>query len=96
MYAALNHDDQTVNAPSAPVAAGRPLTIYLAGAQANLPWSATLSAEPAEKLYLGPAPGFPGLWQANIIVPATLQPGAHPLTLTISGVPSAPISIQVN
>ena len=96
MYAALNHDDQTVNAPSAPVAAGRPLAIYLAGAQANLPWSATLSAEPAEKLYLGPAPGFPGLWQANIIVPATLQPGPHPLILTISGVPSAPISIQVN
>jgi uncharacterized protein (TIGR03437 family) len=96
IYAALNHDTQTLNSASAPVAAGRPLTIYLAGARENMPWSATLGTAAAERLYLGPAPGFPGLWQSNIVVPPTLGAGAHALTLTISGVSSAPISIQVN
>lgn len=96
IYAALNHDTQGLNTPAAPVSPGRPLTLYLAGAQSNLPWAATLGGETAERLYLGPAPGFPGLWQSNIVVPPALRPGAHPLTLTISGVTSAPISIQVN
>lgn len=96
VYAALNYDTQTVNTPASPVAAGRPVTIYLAGAKVNVPWSATVGTEMAERLYLGAAPGFPGLWQSNILVPSSLAPGAHPLTLTISGVSSAPISIQVN
>ena len=95
LYAALNHDDQTLNTPSAPVAPGRPLAIYLAGAQSNQPWTATLGPHSAETLYLGQAPGFPGLWQANITVPAAIPPGSHALTITISGVPAAPVPIEV-
>ncbi len=96
IYAALNHDDQTVNAPSAPVAAGRPLTLYLAGAQQNLAWSASLGSTPVtDRLYLGPAPGFPGLWQANLVVPDSAEPGPHDLTLSVSGVPSPPFRVEV-
>lgn len=100
IYAAVNADDQTLNTPATPVGVGRPLTLYLAGAAPSQPWSATLGGSDAEKLYLGPAPGFPGLWQANIGTPLFLTPGttapiALNLVLTISGVPSRPFPVTV-
>ncbi len=95
VYLALNHDQQTINSASAPVSSGRPLTVYLAGARSNLPWSATIGSFNAPTLYVGPAPGFNGVWQANVIVPAELATGEHPLIITISGVPSSPIIIGV-
>ncbi len=96
IYAVLNHDDQTLNSPAAPAAPGRPLTLYLAGAQSGIPWSTTIGNIPAGKLYLGPAPGIPGLWQSNITVPASLTPGVHDLVLSVSGVTSAPLPIHIN
>ncbi len=97
IYAAVNADDQTLNSPSAPVAIGRPLTLYLAGAMSSQPWTATVGGAEAEKLYLGPAPGFPGLWQANIVIPppAASDSAVLELILTISGVPSRPLSISL-
>ncbi len=88
VYAAVGHEG--------PIAPGRPLSVFLAGAQSGLEWSAAVAGLPADKLYLGPAPGFPGLWQSNLVVPPALPAGTHDLTLTISGVPSAPFPIQVN
>lgn len=97
IYAAVNADDQTVNTASSPVGIGRPLTLYLAGAMSSQPWTATVGGAEAEKLYLGPAPGFPGLWQANIGVPlpAASENAAMELILTISGVPSRPFLISL-
>jgi uncharacterized protein (TIGR03437 family) len=100
IYAAVNADDQTVNTPATPAATGRPLTLYLAGARPSQPWTATVGGVDAEKLYLGPAPGFPGLWQANIGLPLLLPPGATgpvalDLVLSISGVPSRPFPVTV-
>ena len=97
IYAAVNADDQTLNAPNAPVAIGSPLTLYLAGATPSQPWTATVGGVEAEKLYLGPAPGFPGLWQANIGIPVLVAPdsAAVELILTISGVPSRPFLLSL-
>jgi uncharacterized protein (TIGR03437 family) len=95
IYAALNHDTQTLNTVRQPVLAGRPLTLYLAGAQPSQPWSASIAGLEAERLFLGAAPGFPGLWQANLNVPEAVPQGANRLVLTISGVPSAPLEIEV-
>jgi uncharacterized protein (TIGR03437 family) len=39
-------------------------------------------------LYVGTTPGFPGLYQANIRIPAGIQPGVQPVRLTIGGVSS--------
>jgi len=36
--------------------------------------------------YIGVAPGYPGLYQINLRVPATVQPGTQPVTLTENGV----------
>lgn len=96
IYAAVNADSHALNAPEAPVSPGRPLTLYLAGALPSQPWNATVGGAEAEKLYLGPAPGFPGLWQANLVVPLFFRPG-EPLdvVLTISGVPSRPFPVSV-
>ncbi|MBY0505168.1 MAG: N-acetylmuramoyl-L-alanine amidase [Bryobacteraceae bacterium] len=95
IYLALNHDEQTLNSPSAPVTAGRPLTLYLAGGRTGLPWSVTVGGVRAEPLFLGAAPGFLGIWQANLTVPAGLASGDQPLVLSVSGVPSAAFPVRV-
>lgn len=67
-----------------PVADGAP-----AGAaplsRAALPSSATIGGANAAISFLGLAPGFVGLLQANLVVPAGLAPGDHPLVVTIGG-----------
>jgi uncharacterized protein (TIGR03437 family) len=50
-------------------------------------FSATIGGQPAKILFLGLAPGYVGLVQANIVVPA-LPAGSYPLVVTIDGVPS--------
>lgn len=50
---------------------------------ASLTASATIGGEPATILFLGLAPGFVGLAQANILVPA-IPAGDHPLEITIA------------
>lgn len=67
-----------------PVADGAP-----AGAsplsRATLPSSATIGGSAATISFLGLAPGFVGLLQANIVVPPSLAGGDHPLIVTIGG-----------
>jgi uncharacterized protein (TIGR03437 family) len=85
----------TGQGPVAPaVATGRgapasPLSLVTA------PFSATIGGKNADLLFLGLAPGFAGLAQANIRVPA-LPAGDHPLIVTIGGVSSDPALIAVS
>ncbi|MBM3787325.1 MAG: hypothetical protein FJW30_23445 [Acidobacteria bacterium] len=94
--AAVNHDEGTLNGATAPVKRGRPLTLYVSGAGRPRPWSATLGGNAAGALFLGPAPGFPGVEQCNILVPESIPPGEHALTIAVSGVESNTVSIFVN
>ena len=57
---------------------------------------ATIGGTPATVSFAGLAPGFIGLVQLNIIVPAGLAPGTYPLAVTIDGQTSnaAPISVK--
>jgi uncharacterized protein (TIGR03437 family) len=63
--------------------------------QAMLPYSASIGGEPATVTFVGLAPGFVGLGQANITIPSSLSPGNYPLILTIGGVESNSALISV-
>jgi|CZKS01.1.fsa_nt_gi hypothetical protein len=57
-------------------------------------YSLTVGGQPAEVQYVGLAPGFVGLYQANFKLP-TLTAGSHPMVLTIDGVSSNAASVVV-
>jgi len=56
--------------------------------RASLPASASVGGRLADILYLGLAPGFSGVYQCDLRLPAELPPGDHALVLTVSGVAS--------
>jgi uncharacterized protein (TIGR03437 family) len=61
-----------------------------AATSANLSWTSnvptvTIGGQPAVVQYYGLAPGFAGLYQVNVQVPATAQSGMQPLVMTIGG-----------
>ena len=45
--------------------------------------------------FSGLAPGFAGLYQINVTVPAALSPGTYPITLTIGNQTSEASTIAV-
>lgn len=73
------------------------------GAAAGVdPFSTTLAAptvqiggQDAEVLFSGLAPGFAGLYQVNVRVPTGLAPGRHDVQLTIGGLVSNVVQIDV-
>jgi uncharacterized protein (TIGR03437 family) len=48
----------------------------------------TLNGASVPVLYAGVTPGYLGLYQVNVQVPATLRPGTYPLRMTQNGVAS--------
>lgn len=59
-------------------------------------YSATIGSAPAEVKFAGLAPGFVGLVQMNIVVPAGLAQGDYPLTVTIAGETSNSATVSVS
>jgi glucosylceramidase len=57
--------------------------------------TATVGGSPAGVLFAGMAPGFAGLWQINLTVPAGLS-GAVPVIVTDAGVASNTVLVWVN
>jgi uncharacterized protein (TIGR03437 family) len=57
--------------------------------------SATVGGQPAVVRFAGLAPGFVGLVQMNIQVPAGLAPGVYPIVVTIDGQASNSATIAV-
>ena len=53
----------------------------------------TIGSVPTELLYSGMAPGFTGLYQVNVRVPAGLAPGDHSLILRAAGAASNQVKI---
>jgi hypothetical protein len=49
----------------------------------------------AQVFFAGLAPGFPGLYQVNVIVPADLSPGTQPISVTVGGKTSKAVNIAV-
>jgi len=54
-----------------------------------------IDGAPAPMLWAGLAPGFVGLYQVNLQVPATLTPGTHRLQLVLNGAASNTVTFPV-
>lgn len=81
----------TVN-PVVPPGAAAPLAGPLS--RTTTPVTVRIGGVNATVNFSGLAPGFPGLYQVNAVVPAGLTPGdAVPVTLEISGQVSPPVTI---
>jgi adhesin/invasin len=63
-------------------------------AMVNYSASITLNGQPCQVFFLGLAPGFPALAQANFQIP-TLPPGDYSLVVTVNGVSSDPVVLSV-
>lgn len=57
--------------------------------------TATIAGRPADVLYSGGAPGFAGLAQVNVLIPAGLNRGDYPLVISIGNVPSNSASLSI-
>lgn len=55
----------------------------------------TIAGLPAQVQFSGLAPGFPGLNQLNVVVPANAPAGVQPLQVTVGGLVSPVVSIPV-
>jgi uncharacterized protein (TIGR03437 family) len=56
----------------------------------------TIGGQPATVQFSGLAPGFPGLYQVNAIVPAGISAGTVPISLTIAGATTKALTLPVN
>ena len=83
-----------IGAVNNPVAVGSP-TPSSPLSKATAVYSATIGSQSATVQFLGLAPGFVGLAQANIQVPA-LPTGDYPLVITVGGYVSASSVISVS
>jgi uncharacterized protein (TIGR03437 family) len=57
--------------------------------------TATIGGMPANVSFAGLAPGFAGLWQANIEIPSGLAQGDFPLTVSVGGQSSNTANVSV-
>ena len=78
------------------IASGVPVTSGLIPVTQEHP-VVTLNGSQVEVQFSGLAPGFPGLYQVNVLVPAGITRGnAVPLQLSIGGAPSNPVTVAIN
>jgi uncharacterized protein (TIGR03437 family) len=84
--AAVNQDGK-LNSGESPASQGSIVLLFgTGGGTTEGTISVTIGGVPADVLYGGPAPGFPGLMQINARVPKKLsQTGALPVTLSVGG-----------
>jgi uncharacterized protein (TIGR03437 family) len=78
--------------PAVPTGAGAPSVSPFA--LINYPYSITLNGQPCTVVFMGLAPGYPALAQANFQVP-NLPPGNYPLVVTVNGQASDPVTFSV-
>ena len=62
--------------------------------QVNMPVTATVNGASAKVLFAGLAPGFAGLWQVNVLLPAGVS-GAIPVVLTTNNVSSNTVTVWI-
>ena len=74
----------------APAPASEPL------ARTTLTPAVTVGGSNADIIFSGLAPGFVGLYQVNVVIPAAAPAGAVPLVVSVSGTSSKTATIAVS
>jgi uncharacterized protein (TIGR03437 family) len=103
---AILNPDYTLNSPSAPVVRGQYLSIYATGlgavvrqgnvSIATTPVSVVLNGQELPASFAGLAPGYIGLYQVNVVLPASMPPGlAISLSLKQGGQVSNRVLVSV-
>jgi uncharacterized protein (TIGR03437 family) len=103
---ALVDPSGALNGPQAPIQRGQVLLIYATGlgatvqqgqySVASVPVTVLLNGVELQVQYAGLAPGYPGLNQINLAIPATTPPGSGiSLSLKQSGQVSNAVSVAI-
>jgi uncharacterized protein (TIGR03437 family) len=103
---AVVNQDYTLNTPTTPLRRGQVLLIYATGLGAVTkqgqysvtaePVTVLLGGQPMQPAYAGLAPGFIGLYQVNLAVPASAAPGTDlPLKLRQGQAESNPVPVSL-
>ncbi len=78
------------------VPAGTPASLSTLSHTDN-PVTVTIGGQNAQVLFAGLAPGYVGLYQVNVIVPAGIPASsAVPVILTVAGASSAPVTVAIH
>lgn len=83
-----------IGVPTVAIPTGAPSPSAAPLAMANYPYSITLNGQQTDVAFLGYAPGFPALVQANFTIPQGLT-GNLSLVVTVNGQSSAPTTLTV-
>ncbi len=88
--AAANNQDGSINSSANPATRGFVISLYATGGGSDVGNAKVIiGGYLSDVLFAGPAPGFPGLEQINVRVPAGfLPPGIEPVVLVIDGAAS--------
>ncbi len=104
--AAITNQDNSLNMPSNPARRTKAIVIYATGlgavtttgglSRADATVSVVIGGTEIPAAFAGLTPGFVGLYQVNVVLPATLPPGLGlPLYLKQAGAVSNPVSVSV-
>jgi uncharacterized protein (TIGR03437 family) len=64
-------------------------------ARTQAPPTVTIGGQAAEVSFSGLAPGFAGLYQLNVVIPAGLSAGTQTMTVTVNGLTSKTVNLPV-
>ena len=111
-YGAILHADYSLASPTSPVTAGETVLIYGTGLGAVMTPqvdgnaangestvavpTVTIGGAPAMVMFSGLAPGFVGLNQVNVMVPAGLSAGNQPVVMNLGGSGSNTVMVPVH
>ena len=102
----LVNPDGTLNGPSSPLLAGQTLLVYATGlgvvtaqggySVVSSPVTVVVNGQELPVAFAGLAPGFPGVYQINVTIPASTPPGLQgALAVKVSGQTSNPVAISL-
>ncbi|SPE39466.1 conserved exported hypothetical protein [Candidatus Sulfopaludibacter sp. SbA3] len=97
---AVENQDSTVNSTGNRAKVGSAIQIFATGygpldSKGSAPVRVFLGDLSAQVLYSGPAPGLPGLWQINALIPQGTPTGQLPLFLSAGNLTSNGVTIWI-